>query len=177
MLFGISKLIQKSACLLMMCCLIFVESVAASQPEVKTAESLPNAQQALTSSPTQLSANIPVIRDAAKGKSDDFSVVWVITCFALTIGASYLLIKLKSGSIVLWGRRLNFEQRSESVDLRLKKQLMLTAKTSLHVVSWRGEELLLACTDSKVTLLDRKEVSPVICDSAEFDRQQKNEQA
>ncbi|MFZ6876362.1 flagellar biosynthetic protein FliO [Undibacterium sp. Di27W] len=144
----------RDACLisLMMFCVSVQAQAPADENKALTASTV-----AIVSAPTaQLSANIPVIRDNAKNKSDDMSPAWLGTVIALLAASAYILIKLKFGSFTLRGKFSGLQQKNENTELKIKKQLMLTTKTSLHLISWNGDELLIACSDNQVTVLDKK---------------------
>ncbi|MES2036411.1 MAG: flagellar biosynthetic protein FliO [Pseudomonadota bacterium] len=166
--------------LLMLCVNAKSQTVAGvSTPAVQIAASIASASPAtlaISASPMQLSANIPVIRDNGKGKTDDISSAWLITVLALILAFAYVVIKFKSGTFNLGGRLPGLDKKSTNSELKIKKQLMLTAKTSIHLISWNGDELLIACSDNQVTVLDKKKMDlPAIPDAnaeAEFLPQQ-----
>jgi flagellar biogenesis protein FliO len=133
---------------------------ASAQPQTTLNASASAAQSATASpaSPMQLSANIPVIRDNGKGKTDDVSPAWLITVLALLLAFAYVIIKFKSGAFNLRGQLSGLDKKSGNSELKIKKQIMLTAKTSIHLLSWNGDELLIACSDNQVTVLDKKKM-------------------
>ncbi|BBB62238.1 hypothetical protein UNDKW_3965 [Undibacterium sp. KW1] len=147
--------------------------------QIATAASIPSAslaKLAASDSPMQLSANIPVIRDNGKGKTDDISSAWLITVLALILAFAYIVIKFKSGTFNLGVGLPGLDKKSTNSELKIKKQLMLTAKASIHLISWNGDELLIACSDNQVTVLDKKKMDlPTLSDvnaEAEFPPQQ-----
>ncbi len=169
-------------CLLMLCAEVKSQTAAeVSTPTVQiaTAASVAAASPAKSAafdSPRQLSANIPVIRDNGKGKTDDISSAWLVTVIALILAFAYVVIKFKSGRFNLGGRLAGLDKKSTNSELKIKKQLMLTAKTSIHLISWNGDELLIACSDNQVTVLDKKKIDlgtkPDAIADVEFSSQQ-----
>ncbi|MFZ6778067.1 flagellar biosynthetic protein FliO [Undibacterium sp. Ji83W] len=156
-----------------------VAGVSTPAVQIAAAASIASASPAILAtpaSPMQLSANIPVIRDNGKGKTDDISFAWLITVLALILAFAYVVIKFKSGTFNLGGRLPGLDKKSTNSELKIKKQLMLTAKTSIHLISWNGDELLIACSDNQVTVLDKKKMDlPTISDAnaeTEFSPQQ-----
>lgn len=94
-------------------------------------------------------ANLPLRREEAPARSP-----W--------LAASGVLLVAAAGGTLLVARRQRWswlriagQARDRAVLQRLSSQA-LTAQASLHLVRWKGEELLLACTAQQVTLIARR---------------------
>ncbi|MFZ6747088.1 flagellar biosynthetic protein FliO [Undibacterium sp. JH2W] len=153
---SIMQILRQALSMCLISLMMFCGSVQAQALAVQD-KSLAASTVTIVSAPSaQLSANIPVIRDNAKNKSDDTSPAWLVTVIALLAACAYILFKIKSGSFNLRGKFFGQQRKNENTELKIKKQLMLTTKTSLHLISWNGDELLIACSDNQVTVLDKK---------------------
>src|ERR1700749_1606478 len=74
-------------------------------------------------------------------------------------GWSALLLLGVAGALsVAWKRRRPPDQRGAQDAPRPMSRASLTPQASLHVVEWRGERLLLACTPHAVSVLARHEL-------------------
>lgn len=157
---------------LVLCGLFFTNNVL-GRSQVDTAASAPERAEVTT-----VSKNIPVQRDlSANGKEGnasayDYTIAVVCIAMLAIFGYGYFA-RVKSGKFSFEGLR-SARLRNDS-ELKLKRQLPLTAKHSLHLVVWNEQEFLLACGDHGVTLISRRnagrenrdEMEPALIDSVE----------
>ncbi|AMO22190.1 hypothetical protein GCM10027034_24970 [Ramlibacter solisilvae] len=102
------------------------------------------AQDAIASQFPQL----PLKREPAA--QDSVSAAW---------GWSALLLLAVAGVLVALKRRSPLTVRSAQGAPKPVGSASLTPHATLHVVEWRGEQLLLACTPHAVTVVSRHELT------------------
>jgi flagellar biogenesis protein FliO len=111
------------------------------------------------SSTTPHSLLIPYRRESTNaGHDPDILIVWG----AIVIGAIFVIAWIfKRGAGRQSGAnffgRFKIIQRKRSVEIHGRVQL--TPHTSLHVVHWHGEEILLGCSMQSITILGRQPAS------------------
>jgi hypothetical protein len=103
---------------------------------------------------------LPLRRDAAAGESAAASIAWAVLFLAVVAGAGFILVR-KGGVAGLrpgagWPRA-GASNAGRPVSLG---RTALTQQASVHVIEWKGEELLLGCTSHSVTLLARAPAAP-----------------
>ncbi|TFY97073.1 flagellar biosynthetic protein FliO [Ramlibacter humi] len=100
--------------------------------------------------PGPLPKDLPLRRDAG-GPADNPPWLALFVLAGLAIGAAVFVVRRRGarGLLQAWAA-----PRSGVAVERVASQ-PLTPQASVHVVRWRGEELLLGCTGSQVTLLAR----------------------
>jgi flagellar biogenesis protein FliO len=106
-------------------------------------------------------AQIPLRRDAGAGSSIADSAGWVVLLLAAVAGAGFVAIRQRSKMPGAqkgrsWLRPAAGHSAPKSIG-----RTSLTQQASLHVVAWRGEELLLGCTSQSIALLARRQVEPL----------------
>jgi hypothetical protein len=127
-------------------------------PAALTDGSTPPAQSALP-------ATIPLRRDVDTWSGDGhgpLQVVPMLVLLAVVIGGvAWRRMRTrhpdKPAPASSWRRWLTPAGLSDG--LRIKQSLRLTPRASVHVLDWDGQELLVACTETAVTVLERR-VSP-----------------
>lgn len=103
---------------------------------------------------TQLS-QLPLRRDAAVGGSIAESAGWAALFVAGLASVAFVMIRRRtlpgSGPGGSWLRPVAGASMPKAL-----WRMSLTQQASLHLVEWRGEELLLGCTPQSVTILARR---------------------
>lgn len=97
---------------------------------------------------------IPLRRDGATGESGAGSVAWALLFLAVVAGVGFALVR-KGGTA---GSRTGSGWLRAGAAAGAPKSLgrtALTQQASVHVIEWKGEELLLGCTSHSVALLAR----------------------
>lgn len=103
---------------------------------------------------------LPLRRDAAAGESAVASLAWAALFLAVVAGLGFVLVRrggvagLRTGAGWL---RPGTDNAGRPVPLG---RTALTQQASVHVIEWKGEELLLGCTPHSVTLLARAPAAP-----------------
>lgn len=92
-------------------------------------------------------SNLPLNRqDSSSGTG---SLLFQLVVAGVLIAALGAVYKLRQGRIATSGG-------AGSATLRTLQTLRLTQSTSLHVVQWGGEELLVACTAQNAAVLSKR---------------------
>jgi hypothetical protein len=120
--------------------------VAAAAPLVSANENAPPGEAS-----AGLPASLPLLRDAPP--ADDttgWRPAWLLLSLAGGAGGWWLWRRLGGRASV---PRSRVRDAGQAV-VRLSSQ-PLTPQASVHVVQWRGEEFLIACTGQQVSLLSR----------------------
>jgi hypothetical protein len=135
--------------------LAFSFSCTQAAPEAEPAHSA----SAPASSRVQF-PELPLRRDAAAGESAVASIAWAALFLAIVAGAGVFLVR-RGGVAGLrpsagWPRA-GTSNAGRPVSLG---RTGLTQQASVHVIEWKGEELLLGCTSHSVTLLARAPAAP-----------------
>jgi hypothetical protein len=102
---------------------------------------------------------IPLRRDAAAGESGA-SIAWAVLFLAVVAGAGFVLVRRGGVAGLRPGAgwpRCGTSSAGRPVSLG---RTALTQQASVHVIEWKGEELLLGCTSHSVTLLARAPAAP-----------------
>lgn len=135
--------------------LAFSFGCAQAAPEVEPAHQAGAAASARVQFP-----ELPLRRDAAPGESTAASIAWAVLFLAVVAGAGFVLVRrggiagLRPGAG--WPRP-GTSNAGRPVSLG---RTALTQQASVHVIEWKGEELLLGCTSHSVALLARAPAAP-----------------
>lgn len=105
---------------------------------------------------TLLPENLPLLREAPSAADrGGWTPAWLLASLVGGAGGWWLWRRLGGRAGVQRGRMGHTGQAV----VRLSSQ-PLTPQASVHVVQWRGEEFLIACTGQQVSLLSRTPVPP-----------------
>lgn len=113
---------------------------------------------ATSSSQTQF-PQLPLKRDPALDAPTAQSLGWTALLLAAAAAAAFVVIRRKrwagKGPGAAWLR-----SAVKPGTPKLLGRTLLAPQSSLHVVEWNGEELLLGCTPHAVSLLGRRSIDP-----------------
>ena len=138
-----------------------MEQPVSASATINASSSASNAELRGTNA-TNPFAKLPLKRDSTQSNSNGSSfTIWVTLVIGLLVAFGYILVQRQKKDGVR--SRLSdpktwlglLKQSPEKSNLKINKQLTLTSRASLHVVTWHGEELLIACADQTVSILAR----------------------
>jgi flagellar biogenesis protein FliO len=109
---------------------------------------------------------IPLRRDSGAGSSIAESAGWAALMLAAVAAAGFFVIRRGKVPGLGKARRWLRPAAGHSAPKALGRT-SLTQQASLHVIEWRGEELLLGCTPQSVALLARRQLDPLPEDGSE----------
>jgi hypothetical protein len=123
----------------------------AQQPAAEVAASADTAASARAPLPRDL----PLKRDVP-GQADGPPWTALVILLALTAGAGVVVLRRRGarGLLQAW------QGPSAGAGVERLASQSLTAHASVHAVRWQGEEFLLACTSTQVTVLSRRPTEP-----------------
>lgn len=99
--------------------------------------------------------DLPLKRDATASASASGSVAWTVLFLAVVAGVGMVLIR-RRGVEGLRPPPGWFRAGASNAGVPVARgRTALTQQASVHVVEWKGEELLLGCTPHSVALLAR----------------------
>lgn len=97
---------------------------------------------------------IPLRRDGAAGESTGGSIAWAVLFLAVLAGVGFAVVRRGGIAGLRPGAGWLRPGASDGVPKALGR-MALTQQVSVHVIEWKGEELLLGCTSHSVALLAR----------------------
>jgi hypothetical protein len=113
-----------------------------------------NIPAAAGSSPTSF-PHLPLKRDSNSNPLAVESFGWTALLLSAAAAAAFALVRRKSRT-GKDGRPSWLRSVAKPGTPKLLSRTMLTQQSSLQVIEWNGEELLLGCTPHNVSLLDRR---------------------
>jgi flagellar biogenesis protein FliO len=133
---------------------LLVGALMLTPPAVAQPVPAPAAQASAPASTPALS-NIPLRRDEpARSEGPSMLVVVAVLSVLVAIATFAMRRRGAQGLLRAWQQRSGVP----TADITRMASQPLTAQTSIHVVRWNDEELLLGCTPQQVTLLARRPV-------------------
>lgn len=104
--------------------------------------------------------DIPLRRDHAAGESAGAAVAWAVLFLAVVAGVGLVVVR-KGGRGGLRRPAAGWLRAGANDKVpKVLGRMALTQQASVHVVEWKGEELLLGCTSQTVAVLARAPAAP-----------------